>query len=61
MAIRLTPDADAAGRIVTWGPDAPARDWRAETRWYRRILRWSRRIGVVLFLVWAYMTATGAG
>ena len=56
-AIRLTTEADAAARITTWGPDARAEAWRTETLRYRAIMRWSRRLGVVLFMIWAYLSA----
>jgi hypothetical protein len=59
MAVRLTRDPDAAERIVTWGGSAPRSAYTSETTHYRARMRWGSRIGIVLFGLWAYLTAAG--
>ena len=56
MAARLTRDPNAAERIVTWGGSAPRAAFTSETAHYRTWMRWGSRAGVVLFMLWAYLT-----
>jgi hypothetical protein len=57
MAVRGTSDPDAAERIVTWGADARAEVWIAETRHYRTLMRWGSGLGILLFLGWAVLSS----
>ena len=52
-AVRRTPGADGAERIVTWGPAARGTAWSAD------MMRWGSGVGLVLFLAWAWLSAGG--
>ena len=57
MALRRAPDAERAERIVTWGAHANTDAWTPESERYRTMMRWGSPLGLVLFIIWAWLSA----